>query len=70
MAPRLFTSGDIAKLIETKVTRVRHILATRDHIRPVGRAGLVRLYDESAITAVADELRNPADCEHPEGIPE
>ncbi len=58
MAPRLFTSGDIARVIDEKVTRVRHILNTRRHIRPVGRAGIVRLYDASAITAVTEELRN------------
>ena len=56
MADRLYTSGDIARALKAKVTRVRHILATREHVRPVGRAGLVRLYRESAIQAVSDEL--------------
>ena len=56
MAERLYTSGDIARALKAKVTRVRHILATREHVRPVGRAGLVRLYRKSAIQAVSDEL--------------
>ena len=53
MTPRFVTSGDIARALGAKVTRVRHILATREHIRPVARAGMVRLYTESAIRDVA-----------------
>ena len=55
-SPRLYTSGDIAKALNAKVTRVRHILATRDQIRPVGRAGLVRLYDRQAVALIRHEL--------------
>ena len=54
---RFVTSGDIARALGAKVTRVRHILATREHIRPAARAGMVRLYTESAISDVAAELR-------------
>ena len=53
----LLTSGDIARHLHAKVQRVRHILATREHIRPVGHAGLVRLFDPSAVELVAAELR-------------
>ena len=55
--PHLLTSGDIARHLHAKVQRVRHILATREHIRPIGHAGLVRLYDASAVELVAAELR-------------
>ena len=54
--PRIVTSGDIARALGAKVTRVRHILATREHIRPVGRAGMTRLYTEAAINDVAAVL--------------
>ena len=54
--PRLWTSGDVARALNCGVNRVRYILATRDHIRPVGRAGLVWLYDEAAVEAVKEVL--------------
>lgn len=54
-AKKIWTSGDIARELGAKVTRVRHILATRD-IPFVGRAGLARLYTEQAMNDVAAEL--------------
>lgn len=51
------TSGDIARILDAKVQAVRHILHTRTHIVPVGRAGIVKIYDAAAIAAVAQELR-------------
>ncbi len=51
------TASQIAQRLGVKPAAVRHILSTRDHIRPVDRAGLVRLYDTSAIELVAAELR-------------
>ena len=40
---QLRTSGDIARELGSKVSRVRYILDTREHIRPIARAGIVRL---------------------------
>jgi hypothetical protein len=36
--------------------RVLHVLATRQHIRPAARAGILRLYDRTAIAQVRYEL--------------
>ena len=63
MPDRMYTSGDIARCLDANVNRVRYLLATRD-IRPIGRAGMVRLYAESAIEAVAREL-TPAKAASP-----
>jgi len=55
--PDVLTSGDIARTLGRKVEAVRHVLASRpDLIQPVGRAGLVRLYQRSALDAVRAEL--------------
>ena len=69
--PRLLTSGDIARKLDADLNRVRYLLAHRGHIRPVGRAGLVRLYDESAVNAISEELRPASDagCEPPGIVP-
>ncbi len=56
MRPKVYTSGDVARILNEKTARVRHILATRDHIQPVGMAGLIRLYSHETIEAVAAEL--------------
>ena len=67
--PRLLTSGDIARELNADVNRVRYLLAHRGHIRPVGRAGLVWLYDESALTAISAELESDAEREPPGLVP-
>jgi len=53
---QVHTSGDIARLLDTGVVRVRHVLNTRDDIKPIGRAGIVRLYGDDAIRRVEAEL--------------
>lgn len=40
----LVCRGDIAKALNESVTTVGHILNTRPHIQPIGRAGICRLY--------------------------
>lgn len=55
--PPHFTSGDIARRLDRKPWVVRHILNSRD-IPPIGKAGITRLYDESAIAAVVRELQD------------
>lgn len=53
--PNFLTSGDIAKRLDEDAMMVRHIIATRG-IAHVGRAGLVRLFPESAVAEVATAL--------------
>lgn len=54
---RFLTSGDIAKRLDEDAMMVRHIIATRS-IEHVGRAGLVRLFPESAVDEVRVALAN------------
>ncbi len=54
--PRLITPGVIARRLRQPLHRVAHILRTRQHIRPMARAGMLRLYDPNAIAAVRHEL--------------
>ena len=56
MAQTLLTSGDIAKLLNTGVQRVRHVLNTRDDIQPIGKAGITHVYDGGAVGQVQLEL--------------
>ena len=53
---RLRTPGVIASELSQPLHRVLHILSTRDHIRPVARAGTLRLYDREAVALVRHEL--------------
>lgn len=50
------TIGEIARRIGVAVHVADYIIRTRG-IRPVGRAGQLRLFDSSALLAVARELR-------------
>jgi len=52
----LITPGVIAAELNTPLHRVLHVLATRKHIQPSARAGILRLYDRRAIAMVKDEL--------------
>lgn len=54
--PQLLTTGRIAAALDVPLPRVQRILATRRHIVPVARAGILRLYDSSAINLVRQEL--------------
>jgi hypothetical protein len=56
--PRLRTPGVIADELGVPLTRVLYVLRKRGHaIRPIGRAGCLRLYDRTAVEMVRDELR-------------
>jgi hypothetical protein len=56
--PQLRTAGVIAAELDAPLTRVLYILRTRKHlIRPIGRAGVLRLYDRQAVEMVRNELR-------------
>ncbi len=53
--PSLRTPGVIAAEIGAPLSRVLYILRTRD-IRPIGRAGILRLYDAEAVQRVRKAL--------------
>ncbi|TWT30133.1 hypothetical protein [Blastopirellula retiformator] len=54
--PQLRTTGVIAKMLDAPLHRVVHILATRPHIKPAARAGILRLFDSEAIEKIRHEL--------------
>jgi hypothetical protein len=54
--PRLITAGVIASELAVPLHRVLHVLGTRPHIQPSGRAGTLRLYDRRAVAMVRYEL--------------
>jgi hypothetical protein len=56
--PQLRTPGRIATELSVPLHRVLHILATRPHIRPVARAGNLRLFDRNAVAMVRHELNS------------
>lgn len=56
--PRLLTPGVIADELDEPLHRVLHILATRSHIKPRARAGILRLYDRQAVGMVREALRS------------
>ena len=49
------TSGDIAKIVGESFARVRWLLRTRG-IEPVGRVGIVWIYDTTAVDQVRSAL--------------
>ena len=57
--PQLRTPGVIAGELGVSVNRVLYVLRKRSQdIRPIGRAGVLRLYDRDAVVLVANELRS------------
>lgn len=54
--PCLLTAGRIADILDADLHRVIRVLNTRPHILPVAKAGVYRLYDQSAIAMVRHEL--------------
>lgn len=56
--PILRTPGVIAAELDAPLSRVLYVLRTRSRlIKPIGRAGVLRLYDRAAVEMVRDELR-------------
>jgi hypothetical protein len=56
--PRLRTPGVLAAEVGEPLARVLNILRNRsDLIRPIGRAGILRLYDRAAVEMVRTALR-------------
>jgi hypothetical protein len=60
MSSTIHTVGTLARACGEPVHRILYIIRTRG-IAPVGRAGIVRLYDEAAARWVASELQRIAD---------
>jgi hypothetical protein len=55
--PQLRTAGVIAAELGEPLGRVLYVLRSRSHlIRPIGRAGILRLYDRAAVEAVREAL--------------
>jgi hypothetical protein len=54
--PQLRTPGVIAGEVDAPIGRVLYVLRKLD-IKPIGRAGILRLYDRGAVEAVRNELR-------------
>lgn len=52
----LLTTGRIAEAVDAPLHRVLNVLATRDHIKPVARAGTLRLYRAEVVAMVRHEL--------------
>lgn len=61
--PQLRTPGVIASELDVPLSRVLYILRTRG-IRPIGRAGILRLYDRSAVELVRVELQASKGKQH------
>jgi hypothetical protein len=56
MEPQLLTPGRIAIDLGVPIHRVLNVLRTRKHIRPVARAGTIRLFRQEAVAQVRHEL--------------
>ncbi len=54
--PQLTTAGRIAAELGDTLQRVQYVLQTRQHIRPVARAGTLRLFDREAVAMIRHEL--------------
>lgn len=66
--PILRTPGVIAREVGAPLPRVLYVLATRSHIRPLARAGRLRLYDASAVAEIRHEL-NAIQARREKGVP-
>jgi hypothetical protein len=54
--PQLRTPGILAREVGAPLNRVLYVLRHRN-IKPIGRAGVLRLYDRVAVDMVRDALR-------------
>lgn len=54
--PKVRTAGSIARELNQPLHRVAYILKTRSHIRPMCRAGRLRVYGSQAVAQVRHEL--------------
>ena len=54
--PQFLTAGRIARKLDTPLHRVLRVLRTREHIRPIGRCGNTRVFDQAALAMIRHEL--------------
>jgi hypothetical protein len=54
--PKLRTAGVLAAEINEPLGRVLYVLRTRG-VQPIGRAGILRLYDAAAVETVREAIR-------------
>jgi hypothetical protein len=55
--PQLRTPGIIAAELGVPLSRVVYVLRARSHIiKPIGRAGCLRLFDRAAVEMVRDAI--------------
>ena len=55
--PQLRTAGVIADELDAPLSRILYVLRKRSHdIKPIGRAGVLRLYDRTAVETIRNEL--------------
>ena len=57
MSEPLRTSAQISKQLGLPPWRIRHVLDSRSHIKPVLVAASTRLYDEKAVQQISNELK-------------
>ena len=62
---KLHTVGDVARLLGTPIHRVEYILKTRPQIRPIGRVGIARVYDDAAVELVRNAINEIASRQLP-----
>ena len=60
------TVGEIARRLGEALHRIEYVIRSRN-IQPAGRAGHVRIFAESDVTFIADELRRIDARHEPEG---
>ncbi len=53
--PRLITVGEIARRTNSSIHRVEYVIRSRG-IKPQGRAGNARIFSESDVELIANEL--------------
>ena len=64
--PQLRTPGVIAAELDAPINRVLYLLR-KLNIRPIGRAGVLRLYDRTAVEIIRAELQSAKRPEAREG---
>ena len=64
--PQLRTPGVIAAELDAPISRVLYLLR-KLNIRPIGRAGVLRLYDRTAVEIIRAELQSAKRPEIGEG---
>jgi len=55
-SPQLRTPGVIAAELDAPLQRVLYVLRKLG-VKPIGRAGILRLYDRAAVQTVREEVR-------------